>query len=141
MKPAHLLPLCIGYNSSVHKPSSSLVAQTVENLPACGRCGFDPWVGKIPWRRVWQPTPLFLPRESHGQRSLVGNSLSGRKGSDTTEWLSTTRSTHHYISLSIFLNNLCSQVLYCSLDLFLLPLYRKLSFCGRELSHIFKLFS
>ena len=33
---------------------------------------FDPWVGKIPWRRAWQPTPVFLPGESHGQRSLVG---------------------------------------------------------------------
>ena len=36
------------------------------------RCAFDPWVGKIPWRRAWQPTPVFLPGESHGQRSLVG---------------------------------------------------------------------
>ena len=35
------------------------------------RHGFDPWVRKIPWRRTWQPTPVFLPRESHGQRSLV----------------------------------------------------------------------
>ncbi|XDA86191.1 hypothetical protein R6Z07F_015941 [Ovis aries] len=34
--------------------------------------GFDPWVGKIPWRRKWPPTPVFLPGESHGQRSLVG---------------------------------------------------------------------
>ena len=34
--------------------------------------GFDPWVGKIPWRRVWEPTPVFLPGESHGQRSLAG---------------------------------------------------------------------
>ena len=33
--------------------------------------GFDPWVRKIPWRRVWQPTPVFLPGESHGQRSLA----------------------------------------------------------------------
>ena len=45
--------------------------------PACEcrrreRCGFDPWVGKIPWRRAGQPTPVFLPGESHGQRSLVG---------------------------------------------------------------------
>jgi len=39
------------------------------------RCGFDPWVRKIPWRRAWQPTPVFLPGESHGQRSLVGYSL------------------------------------------------------------------
>ena len=36
------------------------------------RCRFDPWVGKIPWRRAWQPTPVFLPGESHGQRSLGG---------------------------------------------------------------------
>ena len=36
--------------------------------------GFDPWVGKIPWRRKWQPTPVFLPGESHGWRSLVGYS-------------------------------------------------------------------
>ena len=35
---------------------------------------FDLWVGKIPWRRTWQPTPAFLPGESHGQRSLVGYS-------------------------------------------------------------------
>ena len=45
---------------------------------------FDPWVGKIPWRRAWQPTPVFLPRESHGQRSLVGYSPQGRKESDLT---------------------------------------------------------
>ena len=38
----------------------------------CGRPGFDPWVGKIPWRRKWQPTPVFLPVKSHGQKSLVG---------------------------------------------------------------------
>ena len=37
------------------------------------RRGFDPWVGKIPWRRAWQPTPVFLPGESHGQRRLVGS--------------------------------------------------------------------
>ena len=36
------------------------------------RCGFDPCVGKIPWRRAWQSTPVFLPGESHGQKSLVG---------------------------------------------------------------------
>ena len=38
------------------------------------RCVFDPWVGKIPWSRAWQPTPAFLSGESHGQRSLVGYS-------------------------------------------------------------------
>ena len=38
----------------------------------CRRPGFNPWVGKIPWRRKWQPTPVFLPGESHGHGSLVG---------------------------------------------------------------------
>ena len=41
--------------------------------------GFHPWVGKTPWRRAWQPTPVFLPGESHGQRSLVGYSPWGRR--------------------------------------------------------------
>ena len=46
---------------------------------------FHPWVRKSPWRRWWQPTPVSLPGESHGQRSLVGYSPWGRKESDTTE--------------------------------------------------------
>ena len=53
----------------------------------CGRSRFDPWVGKIPCRRAWQPTPVFLPVEFHGQRSLEGYSPWGHKKSDTTEWL------------------------------------------------------
>ena len=40
---------------------------------------FDPWVGKTPWRRKWQPTPVFLPGESHRQRSLEGYSPWGHK--------------------------------------------------------------
>ena len=49
------------------------------------REGFHPWVGKIPWRRAWQPTPVFLPGEFHGQRSLTGYSPDGCKESDMTE--------------------------------------------------------
>ena len=49
--------------------------------------GFDPWVGKIPWRRKWYPIPIFLPGKSHGQRRLVGYSPWGHKESDTTEQL------------------------------------------------------
>ena len=56
----------------------------------CGRPGFDPSAGKIPWRRKWQLTPLFLPGQSHGQRSLVGFSPWGQKESDMTEWLTHT---------------------------------------------------
>ena len=59
----------------------------------CGTSQFYPWFGKIPWRREWQPTPVFLPGESLGQRSLAGYSPWGCKESDTTEWL-------HFPSLS-----------------------------------------
>ena len=45
----------------------------------------DPWVGKIPWSRKWQPTPVFLPGKFHGQRSLVGYSPWSDEESDTTE--------------------------------------------------------
>ena len=44
----------------------------VKTLPAMQETEFDPWVGKIPWRREWQSTPVFLPRKFHGQRSLTG---------------------------------------------------------------------
>ena len=46
---------------------ASLVAQLVKNRLQRGRAGFDPWVGKIPWRREQLPTPVFWPREFHGQ--------------------------------------------------------------------------
>ena len=59
----------------------------VEYCLHCGIPGFDLWVGKIPWRRKWQSIPVFLPGKSHGQRSLVGYSLWGRKELDTTEQL------------------------------------------------------
>ena len=49
------------------------------------RHGFDSWVGKTLWRRAWQPTPLFLPGESHGQRSLAGYSPQGHTESNITE--------------------------------------------------------
>jgi len=45
----------------------------------CRRHRFDPWVGKIIWRRKWQPTPVFLPEKLYGQRSLVGYTLWGHK--------------------------------------------------------------
>ena len=55
----------------------------------CRRLGFDPGVGKMPWRGKWQATPVFLPGESQGQRSLAGYSPWGRKESDMTERLGT----------------------------------------------------
>ena len=56
---------------------------------------FEPWVGKIPRRRQWQPTPVFLPGKSHGQRTLMGCSPWGHRGSHTTKGLST------YASLNV----------------------------------------
>ena len=65
-------------------------------LPMQGKCRFDPWVGKIPWRRKWQPTPVFLPGKFPGQRSLVGYySSRGHKESDMTEWLSMSMIHYH----------------------------------------------
>ena len=58
---------------------------------------FDPWVGKIPWRRAWQPTPAFLPGESHGQRSLAGYSPCGHKESGVTKC--THRHTQTYVNI------------------------------------------
>ena len=74
-------------NTYLHstKAESKLVASS--GCLQCGRPEFDPWVGKIPWRRKWQLTPGFLPGESHGQRSLVGYSPRSHKESDTTERL------------------------------------------------------
>ena len=69
------------------KKKSLTDAQMVKNLPAM----WEPWIRSLgwedPWRRAWQPTPVFLPGEFHGQRSLVGYSPWGRKESDTTERL------------------------------------------------------
>ena len=55
-------------------PGGSVVKNLPANAGYAKRLGFDPWIGKIPWRRKWQPTPIFLPRKSHRQRSLVSYS-------------------------------------------------------------------
>ena len=62
---------------------------------ACRRPGLNPWLGKVPWRREWQSTPVLLLGEFHGQRSLVGYSLWGCKESDTTE-----HSTAQYLPMT-----------------------------------------
>ena len=84
--------------------------------------GFDPWVGKIPWRRQWHPTPVFLPGKSRGWRSLAGYSPQGHKESDTTDRLhfhfhllkllqkQRSRSSEYYcISKLVFLD-LCGKI-------------------------------
>ena len=71
---------------------------------ACRKCGFHPWVGKIPWRREQQPIPVFLPREFHGQRSLASYFSWGRKESDTTEQLIHTHTHTHTHTVEIKLS-------------------------------------
>ena len=74
----------------------------------CRRSRFDPWLEKIPWRRKWQPTPIFLPGEFHGQRSLVGYSLWGRKEADVIEWLTLSHIWHDLATIHTNANPLSS---------------------------------
>ena len=75
------------------------VVLVVKNLPTKARdmrLRFDPWVGKIPWRMAWQPTPVVLPGESHGHRSLEGYRPQGHKESNTTE---ATQNAHTQVAI------------------------------------------
>ena len=76
--------ICGGLNSIYYLLGASPVVQICLQ---CRKRGFNPWVGKMPRRRKLQPTPVFLPGKSHGQRNLAGYSLWGHKESDTNEWL------------------------------------------------------
>ena len=81
------------------------------------RCGLDPWVGKIPWRTAWQPTPVFLPGESQGQRRLAGYSPQGCKDSDMTEATEHTHThththTHNIIPIKKLLIQWSTQVTF-----------------------------
>ena len=70
-----------------------------------GRPRFDHWVCKIPWGREWQPTPVFLPGESHGQRSLADYSPWGHKDLDTTEHVLRAQCTIYRNSISLTQNS------------------------------------
>ena len=60
------------------------VGSASESTCQCRSCRFNPWVGKIPWKRKWQPIPIFLRGKFHGQRSLAGYSPEDRRESNTT---------------------------------------------------------
>ena len=61
-----------GKKGDCHNGTWVGICTVVKSLSDCGRPEFNPWVRNIPWRRNWQPTPVFLPGESHGKRSLIG---------------------------------------------------------------------
>ena len=63
-----LVVLCQGF------PDGSAGKESACQCKRHKRCGFDPWVVKVPWRRKWQPAPVLLPGKFHGQRSLLGYS-------------------------------------------------------------------
>ena len=93
--------------------NTSQVALVIKNLPPNAghmRHRLDPWVGEIPWRRAWQPTPVFLPGESRGQGSLVGYSPWSCKELDMTEATYRAQRPSSLISdpLSLFFFNLTS---------------------------------
>ena len=66
-------------------PGGSVGKESTCNAGDIGDIGSIPGLGRFPWRRAWQPNPVFLPGESYGQRSLAGYSPWGYKESDTTE--------------------------------------------------------
>ena len=70
------------------------VVKTVKNLPA-ENPGLIPWVGKISWRKEWQPTAVFLPEEFHGQRKLASYSPRGHREANTTESLTAAKDAEH----------------------------------------------
>ena len=111
---------------NIEKPCGSWWLRGESVCPQCGRPGFDPWVRKIPWRRKWQSTPVFLPGESHGWRSLVGYSPQGRKEWDTTERLHLTleielsydlaiRVLGTYLKRTLIQNDTCTPVFIVAL--------------------------
>ena len=81
-------PKCQNMRANFMSKTASDWVEPVINRLQWGRPGFNPWIGKIPWRREWQPTVVFLPGESHGQKNLGAYSPWGQKESDTTERLS-----------------------------------------------------
>ena len=77
------------------------------------RCGFDSWIERILWRRKWQPTPIFLPGKSHGQKSSAGCRPQGCKTSDSTEHAWMHAHTHVHVrcyNVSIFIMSLLALV-------------------------------
>ena len=70
------------------------------------RCKFNPWDRKVPWRRIRQPTPVFLPEKSHGRRNLAGYS----------PWVAKSRTQlSNWAWTRIFTNLLCVKILCCAL--------------------------
>ena len=108
-----------------------------ESACQCRRLKFDPWVGKIPWRRKWQPTSVFLLWKFHGQRRLAGYSPWGGKELNTAKWLSP-RSKFHVNEITqgttfwnelLLLTHLRDPPRLLSVSTFLCYFYDWVAFC------------
>ena len=83
--PMHQLQACCNLICYWDFPVCATVKESACQCRRHKRHRFNHWFGKIPWRRVWQPTPIFLPGESHGQRSLAAYSQEGHTELNKTE--------------------------------------------------------
>ena len=83
--PVSLLSFSIPCSAKIGLPSVTVVNNLPANAQEARDVGLIPGSGRFPWRRKWQPTPVFLPGKFHGQRSLVGYNPRGHKEPDTTE--------------------------------------------------------
>ena len=79
---------------------------------------FVPWIRKSPWRWAWQPTPVFLPGESYGQRSMVGYSPWGCKQSDTTEATACSHLCWNSVMTDLIFSHLCLIYSSCILNIY-----------------------
>ena len=107
-----------------------------ESACQCRRFGFHPWVGRIHWRRKWQPTPVFSPGTSHGQRILVSYRLWGHKRVRHDSMTKTTTTTTYLVRfipkyLILLVANIHDNVLLISNFVYSLLVYRKIiDFCA-----------
>ena len=93
----YIFPIILGF------PGGSVLKEFTCQYQRCRRYRFDLWVRKIPWRRKWESTPIFLPGKSHGQRSMAGYSLRVTSAGNNLCVCAHTRAHTHTLSLSLSL--------------------------------------
>ena len=102
------------YNNTFTIPGGSSGKESTHQCRRCKRCGFNPWVSKVPWKRKWHPTVVLLPGKFHGQRNLVGYTPRDLKELDTAE---------HMTENLAFAFITCLLHIFCIYSLFQMSLY------------------
>ena len=117
---SHMLQLRVHMLQQKLQPNKLKKENSPANAGDIKDTGFDPWVMKIPWRKSWKPTPVFLPGESHRQRSLAGYSPWGLQESDTTQWLTHMKGPRCYarwVGWSLSFGAVCYRFCFCFIGL------------------------